>query len=242
MKPEILILLVFTMLLNCKKATTDRSNTDLEKDKTEIDTSKFKIEDGFLKAPIDSYWHDKLLIGKKDKLKGLKSLNIKGHRFYELDANGNITAIYDISNNYEVLTYDAKNRLVKSEIKQHTPPEVYYDVVYNYSKNDSVIEIQKTSYADNKLVKREIIKEDILLNSDDVKQLNFTSKQKNDYYFSAIKNELLTYSEKMVFCCGVIMDGKNKLTYYLNKNELIDSLIIESLENNKTMTFEYVYE
>ncbi len=52
----------------------------------------------------------------------------------------------------------------------------------------------------------------------------------------------INYRGKMIFCCGEIMKEKNKLTYFLNKNQLIDSLVIESLETDKKMSFEYEYQ
>lgn len=189
----------------------------------------------------EDYFHDKLLIATKSKLVGFESLHIKGHKFYELDAQGNITASYDISNNFCVYTYDKKNRLIKSENKQHVPPEVYYDESYSYSISDSVIEFKKSKYKNNQIIQEEM-SNDIMMDDTDIKNKHFGKQSKGDLYINSKKNIIQSLEDEMIFCCGKIMKGKNKLFYYINKSELIDSVIIEDIESKEKTKFEYFYK
>lgn len=209
----------------------------------EVQNSEFKIEKGFSKLSIENYLSDnQLLISKKGTLKGFKSLNIKGYRLYELDEKGNITTEYfGISNNYSVYTYDKKNRLIKSENKQHNPPEVYNSAEYKYSDKDSVIEIIRTSYEDNAPTDIEVVNDSIWLDSKGLEKAYFQNEKSDDFYINTKRGEIITYKDKMIFCCGVIMKGRNKLTYYFNENERFDSLIIEGIESGTRKKFEYEY-
>ncbi len=201
------------------------------------------IKKGYTIQSKANYLSGKLLVAKKGKLKGYKSLNIKGHQFYEFDKRGNIKATYyGISNNYSIYTYDKKNRLVKSENKQHTPPEVFNDMEYKYSKTDSVIEITTTSYKNNEPINTKLENKDISLSEKDVKKVHFENNRNSDIYMNSEKDKIVAYEDEMLFCCGVEMKGKNKLIYHMNENELIDSLIIVGMENGKRMKFEYQYE
>jgi hypothetical protein len=234
MKPKIqtLILIFILNFIGCDKPSkNDNKSNNLKEDKT-------ILEKGFSKLDTIDFMSDRLLISKKNNLKGFKSLNIKGHRFYELDKKGNIILTSDISNNYSVYTYDKDNRLIKSENKQHHPPRIYNEIEYKYSNEDLVIEIIKTSYENNKPLNTEVIKDNILLNHKSF----FVNKKQVDFYINSNKDKIIAYDSDMVFCCGNILKGKNKLTYYINKNELIDSLVIENINNSKKMNFKYQYE
>ncbi len=178
-------------------------------------------------------------MGKK---KNFKSLNITGHRLYELDGKGNITASYDISNNYSVYFYDKKNRLVGSENKLHSPPEVYCKSEYHYSDFDSVNQIIRISYKNNEPISKEVITDKMDLDAKKVVSSYFKNEIDNEYFFNDRKFELIAFKDKMIFCCGRIMEGKNKLTYYLDHDDLIDSLIVEGMESKKKLKFEYIYE
>jgi len=229
MKYNIPILTLVLLFISCNYSTNKGSKTSLE---------EANIEKTFSKLIVKDFLSNKLLISKKGKLKGFKSLNIKGYRLYELDKKGNIIQTSDISNNYSVYSYDEKNRLIKHEIKQHNPSEIYHETKYRYSNNDSLIEVIKISYEDNKPLKSEVFKEDISMNS----QPFSTNTNKNNFYISPNKNKIITYENEMIFCCGEIMEGKNKLIYYINQNELIDSLIIKGIDSDKQMKFEYEYQ
>lgn len=61
------------------------------------------------------------------------------------------------------------------------------------------------------------------------------------YKINRAKQIILSYGNDLVFCCGELMPGKNSMHYYYNKNQLIDSLVINGLESQKKMTFKYVY-
>jgi len=248
-------LLLLLLFFSCDNATNENRIEKFDKVKAdsiaiidkvkpanEIQNFEIKIEKGFSKLSSTGYLSDKLLISKNGKLRGFKKLNIKGHKLYTLDREGNITATYDISNNYSVYTYDNKNRLIKSENKNHSPPEVYYDVEYKYSKQDSLIEKKITSYRKNIAVKRDIIRDKTLLNKKGMNKVYFENRLRNDHYINKDKGEIITYADKMIFCCGLIMKGKNKLTYYFNKHDLIDSLVIEGMESKEIKKFEYEYE
>ncbi len=204
--------------------------------------SNTALDPGFL--PLDSTYllAEKLLIGKKESLEGVQSLNIAGHRLYHLDRHGNITGTYDISNNYSIYTYDKEKRLVKSENKQHSPPETYNDVNYSYNENDEIIKITRTSYKDNEPTNQEIQTEGIKLDAGGLKQSYFQKKIGEGYFIHPKKREWITFEEEMVFCCGRIMEDDNKLTYYFNADERIDSLVIEGLTSKKRLHFEYEYE
>lgn len=44
------------------------------------------------------------------------------------------------------------------------------------------------------------------------------------------------------YLSDMTMDGRNKLTYFYNKNMLFDSLIIEGVQSNKQLKFDYEYK
>lgn len=246
MKPYLLMLIQMFLIfvMGCDTKTRKESIKESVGSKSNFSDDKLKdlVKEGYSIQKKEDYLSDKLLIAKKGKLKGYKSLNIKGHQLYKLDEQGNIIETYDISNNYSIYTYDQKNRLVKSENKQHTPPEVYYDVAYKYSKADSVVEIKTTSYKNNEPIKTDIKRKDIALSEKDVKRDCFENKKNIDVYINPEKDIMVVYEDELIFCCGNIMNGKNKLIYHVNENELIDSLIIIGMESGKRMKFEYEYE
>jgi len=247
MKTNLLILILavscFTMSCNTStKANSTETPMITVSDSLNAPSTELYIEDSYTKESKADYLSDKFVIAKNGRLKGYTSLNIKGHRYYDIDKAGHITAVHDISNNYGVYTYDQKNRLIKSENKQHHPAEVYYSIAYTYSEADSVMAITTTSYKANKPIKTETTDKDILLSKNDILRKHFKGKSTSDFYISPHKDKIVAYEDDMIFCCGVIMKGKNKLVYYLNKNELIDSLSITGISSGEHMTFEYVYE
>jgi len=238
------ILIVSSFSISCnsnakenevKKSVDSGQNID-------ISNSKALIKEGYTVQSKEDFLSDNLLIAKKNKLKGYNSLNIKGHRLYKLDKRGNILEKHDISNNYSVYSYDKKNRLVKSENKQHTTDETYYKVIYKYSQTDSLIEISTTKYKDSKPTETVTKNKEISLHANDVRSKHFQNNRSSQVFFNPEKSELVTYEDEMIFCCGEIMKGKNKLTYYINEDELIDSLIIVGLEKGNRMKFIYEYE
>ncbi|MDW3652820.1 MAG: RHS repeat domain-containing protein [Bacteroidia bacterium] len=231
------LLLIFATICLC----TCKSPPAKENDSSRIKPDS-EIEEGFTALNLEEYLSGHLLIGKKSSLKGLTALHIKGDRSYEFDERGNILAVYDISNNYTVYSYDDKDRLVKFEIKQHTPAETYHEVLYTYSGTDSVIEIQKSSITDGEMRLSEAVKEHISLDAERVKELYFLKEKDHEFYIHEEKGEILTYEEDMIFCCGVLMKGQNKLTYFIKQNGRIDSLIIRSMEEDNEMKFEYEYD
>ena len=227
-------LLLFTAI--CFFSCDNPLKKDGDKHKSEVE-----IVEGFVKINSSEYLSRQLLIGKKENLAGISSLNIKGDRHYSFDGKANITSSYDMTNNYAVYSYDEKDRLIKFEIKQHNPPETYHEVVYTYSSSDSVIEIKK-SYLENGVMQiTEIKDEGISLDHMGVKELYFQDKDLNQLYLDKENREIITYKNDLIFCCGVLMKGKNKLSYYLNENGRIDSLVIRSLEEEDQMKFEYEY-
>ncbi|MEM6806324.1 MAG: hypothetical protein AAF696_33305 [Bacteroidota bacterium] len=92
-------LLLFTAI--CFFSCEDPTNKESDKHKTEAE-----IEEGFFKINSSEYLSRQLLIGKKENLAGVSSINIKGDRHYSFDGKANITASYDITNNYAVYSYD----------------------------------------------------------------------------------------------------------------------------------------
>jgi len=190
---------------------------------------------------IDNFLIGRFLIGKEAKLVGYNSLNIKGDRLYEFDENGNITATYfGISNNYDNYSYDKSNRLIKVERKQHNPPETYGITKYYYSENDEIIKVITTKLENNLPVKIDTLNDRKSLANLEPNYYKRLIKQK---YFSNInKNIVTTVQDNLSFCCGFIMKGKNELTYYLNDDELIDSLVIKGIDNNKSRTLLYEYK
>lgn len=232
MKIQSLIILFALSLFACKNLSHQSPKED-----PFLDPQK-----GLQNLSVENYQFGKYLLGKKGSLTGVSSLNIKGNRSYKFDERENITAIYDMTNNYTVYTYDERSRLVKFEIRQHTPAETYHEVIYTYTPSDSVKEIKK-SHLENGLMKiTEIKDEGMSLDHMGVKELYFQDKDLNQLYLDEENREIITYKNDMVFCCGVRMKGKNKLNYYLNENGRIDSLVIRSLEEEDQMKFEYEYE
>lgn len=236
MKITYQILILIFAFMSCERKT-DQNHQAQQNEPVDQTHS-----DAILKLSPINFLSGQLLIGKRHALKGFSSLNIAGHRSYELDGKGNITSTYDISNNYGVFTYDQKERLIKAESKQHNPPEIYYKTEYEYSSTDQVIKIIKTSYKNNQVEKEEVIEDQITLHADSVKNDFFAKPQKEDYFLNPDTQEIITFKDDMTFCCGVMMKGTNKLTYYLNQNELIDSLVITGLESQKKLKFEYEYK
>ncbi len=190
---------------------------------------------------IDNFLIGRFLIGNEKKLVGYNSLNIKGDRLYVFDENGNITATYfGISNNYDNYSYDKSNRLIKEERKQHNPPETYGTTEYYYSENDEIIKVVTTILENNLPVKI-----DSLIDRKRLENLepNYYKRLLKQKYFSNVdKNIVTTVQDNLSFCCGFIMKGKNELTYYLNDDELIDSLVIKGIDNNKSRTLLYEYK
>ncbi|MEM6806325.1 MAG: hypothetical protein AAF696_33310 [Bacteroidota bacterium] len=132
--------------------------------------------------------------------------------------------------------------MIKFELKQHNPAETYHEVVYSYSTSDSVIEIKKSYLEDEVMQVTEIIDEGISLDHLGVKELYFQDKDLNQLYLDEENREIITYKNDLIFCCGVLMKGNNKLSYYLNEKGRIDSLLIKSLEEDDQMKFEYEYD
>ncbi len=190
---------------------------------------------------IDNFLIGRFLIGVEEKLVGFNSLNIKGDRLYEFDKNGNITATYfGISNNYDNYFYDKRNKLVKEERKQHNPPETYGTTEYYYSENDEIIKVVTTKLENNLPVKI-----DTLIDSKRLENLepnHYKRRTKQKYFTNINKNIVTTVQENLGFCCGFIMKGKNELTYYLNDDYLIDSLVIKGIDNDKSRTLIYEYK
>lgn len=107
--------------------------------------------------------------------------------------------------------------------KQGQPYFLY--TAKNNSPSETVIEHKDVSLTDHDVIKR-----------------YFESISINDFYMSSDKDEIIVYEDEMVFCCGVVMRGKNQLVYHINEKELIDSLVILSIESGEVVKFEYVYE
>ncbi|MEM8898399.1 MAG: hypothetical protein AAGC85_09860 [Bacteroidota bacterium] len=257
MKSVVQTLLLLLILLGCKNPSRENilgeesehdtvvSGTQVDNKETKpnasILSSKPLIEKGFIKLSIEDYFFENLIISKIGKLKGINSLSITGYSVYTFDGKENIIRREDITNNFVVYSYDMKGRLLEFEVKQHTTQEAYYTESYRYSSQDSVIEIIKTSSRESEPVEKEVINDSIFLNAEAVKARFFKSRTPYDYYINQEIGKIITYEDKMVFCCGVIMDGKNKLTYHFNEAEMIDSLVIEGLETKERMRFRYEY-
>lgn len=190
---------------------------------------------------IDKFLVGRLLIGNAKKLVGYSSLNIKGHRLYEFDKNGNLTATYfGISNNYDNYSYDKRNRLIKEERKQHNPSETYGTTEYYYSESDEITKVVITKLENNLPVKT-----DTLIDRKRIANLepNYYKRLiKQKYFYNINKNIVTTVQGNLSFCCGFIMKGKNELTYYLNDDYLIDSLVIKGIDNDKNKTLIYEYK
>ena len=232
-----LTILITITFISCNNSTNNKK--EIIKLNIESKENIKEIEQGFYNLNTQNFLYDKLLIGEIGKLNGLKSISIKGYKSYELNGKGKIISTYNITNNYEKYFYNKENQLIKVEYKQHNPPEIYKRFEYKYSNENILIKIIETSFKRNKKLKSEIISDKIKL--DKMKEY-FVGKKGTEYQINNEKQEIITFENKMVFCCGEIMDGKNKLTYHLNENGLIDSLIINGIETKKKMKFVYEYE
>jgi hypothetical protein len=238
MKFKFYIVLIILIFISCNNSTNNKK----EIEKLDIDYRediKNRIEKNFSILNTQNYFSDKILIGKIGKLNGFNSINIKGYRFYKLNKNGQIVSTYDISNNYDEFSYDKLNRLISVKYKQHNPPETYAEFEYKYSKENTLFEIKKISFENNKKINTEIVSDKIKF---DKMKKYFVRKKETEYLINNDERKIITYENRMIFCCGEIMNGKNKLTYYLNKNGLIDSLIINGIETKREMKFVYEYE
>lgn len=243
MKSVLQVLLLIMIFFGCDKASKEESMVEVNETKSDTLILDYEslIDEGFLKLHNEDYLFQSLILSKKEKLKGVKSLSIRGYCAYTFDGRGNILRKEDITNNFSVYSYDKKNRLIEFEVKQHTTQEAYYTESYRYSGQDSVVEIIKISSGENEPVEKEVINENIFLDTEEVRAMHFKSRTAYDHYINKDEGIIITYENKMVFCCGEIMDGKNKLSYYFNENEMIDSLVIEGIESNRRMHFRYEY-
>ncbi|MEM6719285.1 MAG: hypothetical protein AAF611_08235 [Bacteroidota bacterium] len=193
--------------------------------------------------PFDAsdYLSMKLLIGKSAVFQKEKihNLHVEGYNSYDINPQGLITAQYDISNNYSEYSY-TKAGLLKSIIhKQHTPAVTYYTNELFYAKDGTLQKSEITKY--NQQTKQ-TTKQTVTASNKLQKNLDyFKVSNEESFTINRKKRIIRTYKNDLFFCCGETMPGKNKLQYYYNQNQLIDSLVINGLDSKKKMTFVYKY-
>jgi len=238
-----LVLALFLVLFsNCNCERVGESTYPIKQtDTNNSDSSEHELLGEWRKLIITDYLGNDILLGKDKILKEFQSVNIKGYQSYKLDNSGNIIEIQNPSNNYSSYTYDELNRMIKHDLKQHVPPETYTAYIYNYNDNDSLNGITEEIYKHNILVRSENINDRDLRNSSEVFNQLFRNHSKNDFYINLKKTEIVTYEENMIFCCGEMMTGKNKLTYYIDSSNIIDSLIIYNFQSKSKLNFKYEY-
>ena len=241
MKYAFFLVSFFCVLSSCdEKLEKDLSSTEYQSPFP--NNPEELIEEGFQSFEPKDFLNDFLLISKKGALKGYSSLNIAGFRLYELNSEGSVSATYDISNNYSIYTYDEQNRLIKAQNKIHSPPSIYFESEYFYKENsDSLLKRVRRHYEKNK-VRNEEVDDDIDSINKSLTHQPFLNKLKKEYYIHQEKNHICSFGKDLVFCCGRQMNGNNLLTYHLNDDELIDSLVIQNLEEEKKMVFVYEYD
>ena len=190
---------------------------------------------------VESYYAQRLLIGVPHVLKGYESVNIAGYAYFELDSNAYIIGTYDISNNFSRYTYDEHGRVVNAQNRTHTPPELYSELRYLYSDEDSTVTIESRRYKEDKVIETESRVE--TLKTDQQARRDFFKPPVDHVYLKApSRSEIITHIPDMHFCCRERMPGPNELTYHLNADQRIDSLVISGIDSGKSMTFKYEYE
>jgi hypothetical protein len=199
-----------------------------------------KAQKGYNDVDMSNYLSDRFLIAQQRDLKGFKSLHIEGHGYYELDGRGNIIGHSDITNNHQKYFYDRRDRLVRAEYWQHSPPECYTKREYFYSRGNQLRKLIERRYKDSVEIETKVITQDSIL----IENGNFFKEKKDiDYLISSDRKEVVFFDADMGFCCGEWMKGNNQITYYLaEENGRIDSLVINGIESGDKMKFDYVYE
>lgn len=230
-------------LWNCKQQPSQSVETSQEFDTIPKQTKTIVVDEtDFEPFDISEYLSMKLLIGKSETFKKqkIRKLNILGHETYLINSKGLISNTTNISNNYSTYMYTKSGLLRKIILKQHSPPLKYHSTLFSY-KQGKLYQILLSKYEQSPKKKEETIITDI---SKLRRYENYFKVHKNNenYVINRAKRIIKTFQNDLIFCCGKLMPGKNKLQYYYNENNLIDSLVINSLVSNKKMVFEYEYD
>ncbi|WP_196890443.1 hypothetical protein [Aureivirga marina] len=234
--------LVFALLLNsCQIIGKEEPLKNKFISKIEREKNYFeKLQD----YDISDFYRMKLLIGKQDVLvkNQVQEIEISGENSYLINEKGLITKFWNMSNSYNEIIYDENGKPLKELFKQHSPKFTYREFIYKYNSAGELVAVENIKY-DEKTSKIE----DVIIITD-AKELNnlfrvFRNSTSNDSYKIDSQNkQLITFKSDLLFCCGKKMSGENKLTYFLNEKDLIDSLQIESLESAKKMKIKYLYK
>ena len=243
MKKFLLIFFAAVLFFNCK--SDDKSNSTIErKDKTEqtkVSEEGYFDDSEYETLNVKYFLSNYLLIGEQSKLKenSISYLNILGHESYYFNDQGLITKTENITNNYSEFLYNNEGKLTTHFLKQHNPKLTYFKREYFYKNEGKLKEVIETEFNENSDVqKKELLK----INSEDLNDVKLPFKRAlgfGPYKVDKDKRLILTYRSDLIFCCGELMSGKNKLLYYYGLDGLIDSLIIQKVSSNKKMKFLY---
>jgi len=238
---KIIGILCILCLLNCEQqpkqtVETSQQTNNRSKDHFTVD------ETGFESFDASDYLSGQLLAGKSSvfQKENIRTLLVLGHDFYKINSQGLITAKYDISNNYSEFTYTKDGLLQSIAYKQHSPELTYYTKKLHYRKDGTLLKSEITRYdQQTKQTTKETITEAKALQE----SLDYfkVPTEYAPFQINRQKRILLTYRNDLLFCCGVTMPGKNSLQYHYSDNQLIDSVVINSLESDKKLTFTYEY-
>lgn len=232
--------------LNCKQQPKNTVETSQKHDSIpKVVQSPAVIpidETDFEPFDASEYFTTQVLIGKSETFikQKIKNLHIVGENSYKINPQGLITALYNISNNYSEYTYTKSGLLKTKKIKQHTPALTYYQETFYYKKDGTVQKSVVSKYDQHtKESTQKTIVDTVSLKKSIV---NFKGRgSREPFKINHEKRIILSYGSDLVFCCGELMPWKNSLQYYYNKNQLIDSVVINGLESGKKMVFKYEY-
>jgi hypothetical protein len=237
---------IITLFFSCKHEGKPKID-DIENGKSELmknyNDKKSFDDSNFIDADVSNFLSNNLLIGRQDMFRenNITSLNIRGYQSYQLNDLGLITEVIDMTNNFSEYRYDMKGNPITILYKQHSPKLTYYEENRHYSKNGKLKKVIKTRFNSESKIK----KQESFSNSDDlseIKDLFQKALKFKSYKIDTTRRLILNYRSDLLFCCGRIMEGKNRLLYYYGTNGLIDSLAIKGLNSGKTMSFVYEYE
>lgn len=242
---QLLLLCLFMMFFSCK--TEKKTNQGIESAKKEQSNEPLKKdifdESDFVAFDVSNFQSGNLLIGNRNSLSenNVAELNIIGYNAYEFNTTGLITKKVNITNDFSEFFYNKEGNLSKVLLRQHNPKLTYFERVYHYSGKD-LIEVVETKFNN----KSEVEKREVITNSTELKKMNKPLFKRalglSKYKIDTTNRIIMTYRSDLVFCCGEKMDGNNRLLYYYNQNDLIDSLVIKKVGFNKKMKFVYDYQ